>query len=127
MFECRQTLSERIAIVEDVANRRAGLLKTTGRYPSVSQADITQGRILLYSPDGNLCDGAAIYPSKGFFDVDNMPPWDTWVCYANGHLVSWVPRILEELASAGIEVNPEQCIEWSTPTFVNSLINSGVR
>ncbi len=71
MFDCPLLLSEKINIVEDVANRRAGLLKTSGRYPEISQ----------------------------------------------------VPPALEELAKAGIDVNPEKCIQWSTPAFVSSLIN----
>jgi hypothetical protein len=124
MFDRPQTFSERIEIVEDVANRRAGLLKTMGRYHEVLQANLAQGRILLYAPDENLFDGAAQYSSKGFFDVNNVPPWDTWICYADGYLVSWVPPVLEELAAAGIDVNPEQCVQWSSPTFENSLFNS---
>jgi hypothetical protein len=127
MFDCPQTTAERIAIVEDVANRRAGLLKTMGRYSPLSQANVTQGRILLYAPDENLFDGAAKYSSKGFFDVNNVPPWDTWVCYLDNYLASWVPPVLEELASAGIEVNPEQCIQWAAPNFVNSLMDPDVR
>jgi hypothetical protein len=127
MFDCPQTTAERIAIVEDVASRRVGLLKTMGRYPALSQVNLTQGRILLYAPDENLFDGAAKYSSKGFFDVNNVPPWDTWVCYFDIYLLSWVPPVLEELASAGIEVNPEQCIQWATPTFVNSLTDPDVR
>jgi len=39
----------------------------------------------------NLADGAAKHPSKGFFDVDNTPPWDTWVAFSHGILLSWVP------------------------------------
>jgi hypothetical protein len=123
MFDCPLLLSEKINIVEDVANRRAGLLKTIGRYPEISQVNLTEGRILLYAPDENLFDGAAVYYSKGFFDVNNVSPWDTWVCFVDDHLVSWVPPALEELAAAGIDVNPEKCIQWSTPAFVNSLIN----
>jgi hypothetical protein len=125
MFDsCPQTTTERIAIVEDLANRRAALLKTMGRYAALSQVNLTQGRILLYAPDENLFDGAAKYSSKGFFDVNNVPPWDTWVCYTDGHLVSWVPPVLEELASAGVAVNPEECIQWASPTFLKSLIGA---
>jgi len=117
----RKTLAERKAIVEDIANRRAALLKIMGRYPASLQTNLTEGRILLHAPNDNLSDGAATYPSKGFFDVNNVPPWDTWVCYVDSYLVSWVPPVLEELVSAGIAVNPEECIRWAGPAFVNSL------
>jgi hypothetical protein len=126
-FDRPLTRSERISIVEDVATRRAGLLKTMGWYPETSLINLTEGRILLYAPDDNLSDGAAVYPSKGFFDVNNVSPWDTWVCFADRYLVSWVPPVLEGLAEVGIKVNPEECIKWATPGYVNSLINPDSR
>lgn len=96
------------------------------------------GRLLLYEPDMNLFDGAAELESRGFFDVDNIPPWDTWVYYVRygdwrmegdpplpgsggahasagaSYLVSWVPPELVELADAGVAVNPERCIVWAS-------------
>ncbi len=61
-FDRPQVISGKIGIVEDVANRRAGLLKAMGWYPEFSQVNLAQGRILLYAPDDNLFDGAALYP-----------------------------------------------------------------
>jgi hypothetical protein len=104
---------KQVSVVESVANRRAEQLRLKQRYPSDIANDLQGGRLLLYSPDENLCDGAAQYSSKGFFDVDNIPPWDTWVCFFEQYLVSWVPPQLLELANIGIEVNPEQCILWA--------------
>ena len=69
-----------------------------------------------YSPDDDLCDGAAEAESAGFFDTFNTPPWDTWVALTSRNdrcwLVSWVPPEQIRLADGGIEVNPEQCIQW---------------
>ena len=70
------------------------------------------GRILLYFPEENLADGAAQVSSGGFYDADNVPPWDVWVGYSNGALVSWVPPALIEVAQMGIDANPENCIRW---------------
>ena len=80
------------------------------------------GRLLAYFPDADLTDGAAELESKGFFDVFNAPPWDTWVAYVEeeaaddrsyaSYLVAWVPPELLEPAAVGIEVNPEECIAW---------------
>lgn len=67
--------------------------------------------------------------SKGFFDVDNIPPHDTWVWMvrnsrirqlADGgswegeanYLVAWVPPDFIELAGRGVEANPEAPIVW---------------
>lgn len=64
------------------------------------------------SPDENLADGAAEVASSGFFDVNNVPPWDAWVAFIRGTLISWVPLQLVTTAQLGIDVNPEACVEW---------------
>ena len=87
------------------------------------------GRLLISFPDGNLCCGAAEQQTDGFFDVDNVPPWDTWVLYwedeeknvdsfAAEYLIAWVPPAFVESANEGINVNPEQCIMWLSDTSV---------
>ena len=84
--------------------------------------DLRGGKLLLYFPDEDLSDGAAEVESKGFFDVYNAPPWDTWVAYFEekggaskidrNYLLAYVPQKLVSLANAGIDVNPEECIQW---------------
>jgi hypothetical protein len=112
-FVYPQSVEERAGIVETLAEKRAEQLRLKRRYPNEPRTSLQGGRLLLYAPDENLCDGAAQYSSKGFFDVDNAPPWDAWVCSFRSYLVSWVPPELLELAKAGIEANPEQCIFWA--------------
>lgn len=100
-------------IVGSVVARRAESLQLEGRTPSTRTLDLIQGKLLLFAPEESLSDGAACYSSKGFFDVDNCPAWDTWVGFVERYVVSWVPPQLIELAKAGIDVNPEQCIIWA--------------
>ena len=96
---------------------------------------------LAYFPDDNLSDGVAEQVSKGFFDVNNIPPYDTWVWmvrnvrtfeYDDGakgeteanYLVAWVPPEFIPLARAGVDANPEGCILWLDTLddeFVRSL------
>ena len=79
---------------------------------------------LVHHPDGNLCDGAAEEEPDGFFDVDNIPPWDTWIGYVyedagqpqqefDSYLISWIPLSCLALAQEGIQINPEECIVWA--------------
>jgi len=92
------------------------------RYPSpkptVAAGDLRGGRLLIYFPDQELADGAAEVESRGFLDVNNAPPWDTWVAFIHhdrseqSHLIAWVPPEFLPLADAGIRVNPEECILW---------------
>jgi hypothetical protein len=96
--------------VEEVVTRRAGLVAGFVDEQSVSAAG---GRFLLYSPSENLACGAADASSNGFFDTNNVPPWDLWLGFSNGTLVSWVPPALIDVATMGIFVNPEECIRWA--------------
>ena len=81
---------------------------------------------MIYFPDEDLADGAAESESDGFFDVDNAPPWDTWIAMVEDddaepvrpYLVTWVPREFLKLAQAGISANPEECIRWLDDTDV---------
>jgi hypothetical protein len=70
------------------------------------------GRSLLYFHSENRACGAAQVSSGGFFDADNTPPWDIWVPYEENALISWVPPGLIVAAQMGIDVNPENCIQW---------------
>jgi len=96
------------AVAEVVAKRR----QMVGQKPEAAARE-SDGRILIYVPSENLADGAAQYSSNGFFDVNNVPPWDIGVHFAEEALISWVPRVLGELAQSGREVNPEECIRWA--------------
>jgi hypothetical protein len=131
----RERAVDRIAIEREQALRRSQA--TPYRAGARRGGPPGAGRLLLYEPDMNLFDGAAELESRGFFDVDNIPPWDTWVYYVRygdwrmegdpplpgsgahasagaSYLVSWVPPELVELADAGVSVNPERCIVWAS-------------
>ena len=73
------------------------------------------GRLIAFDFHRTLSDGFAAAVSGGFFDDDNVPPWDTWVAYVldEGYLLSWVPpRRIPDVARA-IGGNPEECIQWA--------------
>jgi hypothetical protein len=85
-----------------------------GKSSRESQPSLASGRLVYYEPSRNLADGAACAASRGFFDVENAPPWDGWLCFADDRfVVSWVAPALIDRAGAGIEVNPEACIAWA--------------
>jgi hypothetical protein len=97
--------------VAEVVAKRSQLVGQTS--PEKGTGDEASGRLLLYIPSDNLADGAAQHSSNGFFDVNNVPPWDIWVDFSERTLVSWVPPVLVEAAQMGIDVNPEGCIRWA--------------
>ena len=118
----RMLASGREWVVSALADHRSYADPATKAAPPVTTAgDLRGGRLLVYFPDAELADGAAEAESQGFFDAFNTPPWDTWVTLERDdeqdssysvYLVSWVPPVFVDLASAGIGVNPEACILW---------------
>jgi ferredoxin len=89
------------------------LLAAEGPFDSNLVLSQKSGRLLIYNPWENVADGASQVSSLGFFDINDAPPWDTWIHYAEGRLVSWVPNELIKLAQDGIDANPVQCIQWA--------------
>ena len=117
----RDLESSYVSTVRNVTQNRHYRLRSNGVV--VESQGLCGGRLLLYYPDADLCDGAAEAESGGFFDAYNTPPWDTWVAFVSddgyfpnrsyaSYLVAWVPPVFLEDAAAGVVVNPEQCIEW---------------
>src|SRR5215469_13736272 len=97
--------------VETLVQRRLELLRNEAR--SLETINPEEGKLLLFTPQDSLSDGAATVASDGFFDVDNVPAWDTWL-YFDGHtLLSWIPPQLISKVQSGVDVNPEACIKWA--------------
>ena len=119
-------------VVQSVAEARHVALG----WPQFSPArSLANGRLLLYEPDVNLACGAAEAESNGFFDVNNVPAWDTWVWYIEGesvennYLISWVAPQIVDVVEAGVIVNPEECIQWADRaaySFVDMLRREGI-
>jgi hypothetical protein len=123
-----------------VCGDRWRALSLSGRRDLPAVTSLCGGRLVAYFPGDSLSDGPAEAESKGFFDVDNIPPYDTWVWMVRNvraaeypgttgeidanYLVAWVPPDFIDLANRGIEANPEQCIMWLDTLddeFVQSL------
>ena len=113
---------DRISIVNSVVKTRSPGRSRSNLRPVQSIADLKGGKIMVYFPDQELADGAAEQASRGFFDIHNAPPWDTWIGLLpydgpfssenEPYLAAYVPESLIKDASQGIEANPEQCIMW---------------
>jgi hypothetical protein len=112
---------DRFAIVEELIEKRAELLRQQTRYPDKVSSSLAGGKLLVYEPDDNVSDGASQYQTKGYFDLDDAPPWDTWVCYLERHLISWVPPQLLNLVNEGIAVNCVDCIRWVDGAFLEKM------
>ena len=97
--------------VAEVVTKRSALidLASVENVPSIQR----NGRLLLCEPLENVADGASEAGSYGFFDVNDIPPWDIWVEFSGNTLVSWVPEEFIGAAQNGIDANPVDCIHWA--------------
>jgi hypothetical protein len=80
-------------------------------------SDLAGGRILFTTIDTDSCE-AAIDPSNGYYDENDLPGWDTWFYHRAtdrpwGAIYCWVPAHLVELADHGLEVIPVMSVEWA--------------
>ncbi|MBS1994121.1 MAG: hypothetical protein JSS83_26605 [Cyanobacteria bacterium SZAS LIN-3] len=105
--------------VDTLSDRRSKRLADAGSYPRTACEHTTAQQFLVYLPGTNLADGAAATVSRGYFDDDNIPPWDTWLMYCPAYsgeakLISWVPPELMDLIDSAMRCNAEECLYWAT-------------
>ena len=99
--------------VSTLNQTRAALLRDSN-VAIPDMREVQKGKLLLYMPLETVSDGAASASSRGFYDMEDAPPWDTWFLYSEGTIFSYVPESLFTLAQAGIDANPVVCIHWAT-------------
>jgi hypothetical protein len=132
--------AEQQASVDALAEQRARLLQLANAYPDPDERDVlvrglSGGRLLVCTGlDESVWDGAAQAESQGFFDINDLAPWDTWICYVRPQndendrtgqapfVMSWVPSAFVSLVEDGIRVNPVECIRWLEKDTIASLI-----
>jgi hypothetical protein len=101
--------------------------------PVGSYEDLKGGRLLAYFPDETVWDGASEVASMEFFDVLDIPAWDTWVGLftekGRDFIVSYIPESFIKFAQDGIDINCVSCIEWLEDTKTNlakELLDKGI-
>lgn len=115
----REDEDSRLAWVDSLSDRRAKMLVDAGRPLGPVSENIPTQQFIVYLPGTNLADGAAAMVSNGYFDDDNIPPWDTWLMYSPAYsgeakLISWVPPELTECVDYAMRCNAEECLYWAT-------------
>jgi hypothetical protein len=110
-----ETLPESVreGIVQGVIRKRSRLVAEQGSFDVEKVIRGRAGRILICVPEENVADGASQAGSSGFFDPNDVPPWDTWFHYSDSALFCWVPSVLVSLVENGIHANPVDCIHWA--------------
>ena len=87
-----------------------------------------EGRILVAEIYQTVLDGASEVQSKGFVDINDCPPIDTWfykTLYDNYWIFfAWVPKQYVELADNAVAVNCIDCLTWYEDWLLREKENS---
>jgi hypothetical protein len=116
--------AETTAAVEYVCQARRRELARLNIPVAPVGPDLSGGRVLFTTIDTDSCE-AATGPSNGYYDLDDLPGWDTWFFHARadrpwGAIYCWVPRQLVELAKRGMDVIPATSVEWASSLEVQA-------
>jgi hypothetical protein len=102
--------------VSFICERRREALSQRG-ITVAQRSDLGGGRVLSTNFDSDQC-GAATAPSRGFFDLYDVPPWDTWFHHdyndelTSGRVYCWVPHDLMPWAQRGLDCIPIHHMRW---------------
>ena len=101
-------------IKAEVAAILARRLELLGSTPTPAAALPPSDRILAFLPLDSLFHGSSPPECDGFIDVDEIPPWGTWIVLAGEMLLSWVPASMGAGVDSAIRCNPEESIRWAS-------------
>jgi len=137
--ESMLSVSEWVDVVSDLTQRRRGFLdiERDNLLTQMKTQDISQSKLLVCQVSSSLHDGASQYESKGYLDLVDIPPWDTWILFGTdtfityplseaekkGYLVSWVPASFVDDVQKGIDANTTGCLQWSQDVDHSSFVS----
>lgn len=108
-------------IFDDVLKNRAEELNKLGIKPADRLKNrLATGALLKHMLNETINDGAEEAATDGFFDVDDVPPKDTWVemvvgdpkDYRESFIIAWIPREYIFTAGRGISEDPIDINNW---------------
>lgn len=97
-----------------ISQTRSRLLKAASLETSQVVDGLSRSKLLIYFPLETVDDGAAEAASSGFYDLQDAPPWDTWILFADDAIFCCVPEFAVPYAQDGIDANPVDCIHWAS-------------
>ena len=99
-------------IVNEVVARRSNLLRSDSQDVGDALGLFSGDRIFAFRPLDSLFHGTSPPESNGYIDDWEIAPWDTWIGYWGGYVVTWVAKPFVGLVNAAIAANAEDCIRW---------------
>jgi hypothetical protein len=108
--------ARRTTVVQTVVLKRRRLLYE--KSPTFAPSPLLGAAILATELDASFFDGVAAVESDGFFDSEDLSPWDTWLEYRTnvaarrGVLLSFVPPHIVEVVEHAMAVHVADAYFW---------------
>jgi len=102
--------------VQQICERRASLIKKLRlKLPTADYCSVA-GRLFGTDFDTDSCE-AATDVSNGFFDLSDIPGWDTWFAYEphdgiQARVYGWIPNEIAAPVGRGIWAIPVESVWW---------------
>ncbi|MCZ6816636.1 MAG: hypothetical protein O7F76_08030 [Planctomycetota bacterium] len=122
---------DQVKMAEYVIAERRRLLTETSTVSVYECQHLSVGRLLAYYMGYSLHDGMASHETAYFFDIEDTPPWDTWVDFVtvprcptktdvsslkpielDELLIAWIPPEYTELVQQGVDTQPLEILNW---------------
>lgn len=133
---CEIPDSRKADVVNNIVSKRSDLLKNTN-VPLIPVEDLHQyGRIMIFDIDDTVVDGAPESVSAGYIDIEDAPPYDTWIAtggmlneigfYIEDNtikdvvVVAWIPKDQYFYADLGVQVACVDNLWWAASDNINS-------
>lgn len=102
--------------VSQIRDRRQRLIRSLGLKIPCIEYCLTAGRIYGTDFDTDACE-AATDVSNGFFDLSDIPGWDTWFAHQpddkiQGIVYGWIPNEICAPVGRGIWAIPVDSVWW---------------
>ncbi len=110
------------AAIEEISQKRKKLLTDEGLMPE-GTTGIAGGRLLAYFLGASGHDGVTESMSNGYFDHEDNPPWDTWVCCIAGkELIGPDQEPFDLRVVIGQRAfSPDYVLSWVPPVWVKDI------
>lgn len=110
------------AAIEEISQKRKKLLTDEGLMPE-GTTGIAGGRLLAYFLGASGHDGITESMSSGYFDHEDNPPWDTWVCCIAGReLIGLDQKPFDLRVVLGLRAfSPDYVLSWVPPVWIKDV------
>ena len=128
VFQECVSISEQEHYVKNAILSRRSLIKSEAIPLHAPDMIVEKGRLLFSYPNQMKSGGLLNYSTGGFFDENDLPPVDTWVCFGkyarrsvmdhfSWHtdlLISWVPKCYVKQVDIVIKPGMDHEVSWGS-------------